>query len=95
MLKSTGMVRKTDELGRVVIPIEIRRTMNIETKDSLEIYTSGEYIVLKKYAPACIFCGEAGEIINYHGKNICGKCLAELANGNSNVFYIKKAVSFE
>ncbi|NLN88433.1 MAG: AbrB/MazE/SpoVT family DNA-binding domain-containing protein [Syntrophomonadaceae bacterium] len=93
MLKSTGMVRKTDELGRVVIPIEIRRTMNIETKDPLEIYTSGEYIVLQKYQPACIFCGEAGEIINYQGKNICKICLVELAS-DTNVVCINRTVSF-
>lgn len=93
MLKSTGVVRKTDELGRIVIPIEIRRNMDIENKDALEIYTSGEYIILQKYQPVCIFCGETGEIINYHGKNICKKCLVELAN-DSNVVCMSRAVSF-
>jgi len=93
MLKSTGVVRKTDELGRVVIPIELRRNMDIRYKDPLEIYTSGEYIILQKYQPACIFCGEAGEIINYQGKNICKKCLVELAS-DSNVVCIGRAVSF-
>ena len=77
-MKSTGIVRKVDELGRVVIPIELRRTLNIEEKDSLEIYVDGEHIILKKYEPACIFCGNAKDIINYKGKNICPVCMDEL-----------------
>ncbi len=77
-MKSTGIVRKVDELGRVVIPIELRRTLNIEEKDSLEIYVDGEHIILKKYEPACIFCGNAKDIINYKGKNICPICMGEL-----------------
>ncbi|MCG8482598.1 MAG: AbrB/MazE/SpoVT family DNA-binding domain-containing protein, partial [Clostridia bacterium] len=56
-MKATGIVRKVDELGRVVLPIELRRNLNIEIKDPLEIYVDGEMIILKKYAPACIFCG--------------------------------------
>ncbi|HBT48555.1 MAG TPA: AbrB family transcriptional regulator, partial [Caldanaerobacter subterraneus] len=62
MLKSTGIVRKVDELGRVVIPIELRRTLNIAERDALEIYVDGEQIVLKKYEPACIFCGNAENV---------------------------------
>jgi transcriptional pleiotropic regulator of transition state genes len=77
-MKSTGIVRKVDELGRVVIPIELRRTLNIEEKDSLEIYVDGEHIILKKYEPACIFCGNAKDIIVYKGKNICPACMEEL-----------------
>lgn len=77
-LKSTGIVRKVDELGRVVIPIELRRTLNIEEKDSLEIYVDGEHIILKKYEPACIFCGNAKDITVYKGKNICPNCMNEL-----------------
>ncbi|EHN17108.1 AbrB/MazE/SpoVT family DNA-binding domain-containing protein [Clostridium sporogenes] len=77
-MKSTGIIRKVDELGRIVIPKELRRTLNIEEGDGLEIYTEGEQIILKKYAPACIFCGEAKEVINYKGKNICKSCLKEL-----------------
>lgn len=76
-MKSTGIVRKVDELGRVVIPIELRRTLNIEEKDSLEIYVDGEHIILKKYEPACIFCGNAKDVIIYKGKNICPDCMAE------------------
>ncbi len=77
-MKSTGIVRKVDELGRIVIPKELRRTLNLEEGDGLEIYTEGEQIILKKYAPACIFCGEAKEVINFKGKNICRICLKEL-----------------
>ncbi len=78
MMKSTGVVRKVDELGRIVIPIELRRTMGIEEKDALEIYVDGEKIILKKYEPACIFCGNAEDVINWRGKNLCKSCLTEL-----------------
>ncbi len=78
-MKSTGIVRKVDELGRVVIPIELRRTLGIDEKDSLEIYVDGEKIILRKYEPACIFCGNAENVINYRGKNICEVCLKQLA----------------
>lgn len=78
MMKSTGVVRKVDELGRIVIPIELRRTMGIEEKDALEIYVDNEKIILKKYEPACIFCGNAEEVANYKGKNLCRACLTEL-----------------
>nr|WP_276576548.1 AbrB/MazE/SpoVT family DNA-binding domain-containing protein [Caldicoprobacter algeriensis] len=77
-VKSTGIVRKVDELGRVVIPIELRRTLGIDKKDALEIYVDDEHIILKKYEPACIFCDNAKDIQTYKGKNICKECLAEL-----------------
>lgn len=77
-MKSTGIVRKVDELGRVVIPIELRRTMNIHEKDALEIFVDGERIVLKKYEPACIFCGNADNMRNIMGKNICVDCLSTI-----------------
>ena len=67
-MKSTGIVRKVDELGRIVLPIELRRTLDIAEKDSLEIYVDESTIVLKKYEPACIFCDNAKNIINYKGK---------------------------
>ena len=77
-MKSTGIVRKVDELGRIVLPIELRRTLDIAEKDSLEIYMDGSAIVLKKYQPACIFCDDTKDIVLYHGKNVCSKCLKEL-----------------
>ena len=72
-MKSTGIVRKVDELGRVVLPIELRRTLDIAEKDALEIYVDSDRIVLRKYEPACIFCGSADGITNFRGKNDCKK----------------------
>lgn len=77
-MKSTGIVRKVDELGRVVLPIELRRTLEIAEKDALEIFVDGSNIILKKYEPACIFCGDARDVSNYKGKNICKVCMEEL-----------------
>ena len=77
-MKATGIVRPVDPLGRVVIPVELRRTLNIKTEDSLEVYVDGEYIMLKKYEPACVFCGDAKDVVNVKGKNVCRKCLDEM-----------------
>lgn len=77
-MKSTGIVRKVDELGRVVIPIELRRTLDIAEKDALEIYVDGDKIILRKYEPACIFCGEATDVENFRGKKICRGCMEAL-----------------
>lgn len=77
-MKSTGIVRQVDELGRIVIPVEIRRRYGISEKDPLEIFTDNESIILKKYEPFCIFCGESKDIINYKGKSICSQCASEL-----------------
>ncbi len=77
-MKSTGIVRRIDELGRVVLPIELRRTLDIDIKDSLEIYVDNDSIILKKYAPACVFCGNADDVINFKGKNVCKNCISEL-----------------
>ena len=78
-MKSTGIVRRLDELGRVVIPKELRKTLTIDVKDPLEIYVDGETIILKKYAPACIFCNEARDVVLYKGKNVCESCRKHLA----------------
>ena len=81
-MKATGIVRKIDDLGRIVLPIELRRTLGISERDSLEIYVDQNNILLKKYEPACIFCGSADNIIIYKDKNVCGHCLNEIkANG--------------
>ena len=74
-MKSTGIVRKVAELGRIVLPIALRRTLGIEEKDRIEIFVDGESIILRKYQPACIFCDNAKDIINYKGKNICPDCI--------------------
>ncbi|MGO5138326.1 AbrB/MazE/SpoVT family DNA-binding domain-containing protein [Clostridium butyricum] len=77
-MKSTGVVRKVDELGRIVLPIELRRNLDIAEKDALEIYVDGDQVILKKYQPACVFCGEARDISNYKGKNICSECMKDI-----------------
>lgn len=77
-MKSTGIVRKIDELGRIVLPMELRRNLNLNIKDSIEIYVEGEQIILKKYEPCCIFCGEATNITNFKGKNVCECCKKDL-----------------
>lgn len=78
MVKSTGIVRKVDELGRIVIPIELRRNLDIEEKDSLEIYVEDDHIILKKHSPACAFCANATGITVFKGRNICRNCLDDL-----------------
>ncbi len=79
-MKSTGIVRKVDELGRVVIPIELRRTLGIEVKDALEIYVDSERIILKKYEPACLFCGNADDVKHFGSRIVCRECIGKLAN---------------
>lgn len=77
-MKSTGILRKVDELGRIVLPIELRRTLDIAEKDALEIFVEGDNIILHKYHPACIFCDSTKNIISYKGKNICPECIKKL-----------------
>ena len=77
-MKSTGIVRKVDELGRVVLPISIRQTMEIGEKDSLEIFTDENRIILQKYQPSCIFCNNADNIVFFYEKRICEDCLKKL-----------------
>ena len=78
-MKSTGIVRKVDELGRVVIPIELRRNLDIQVKDPLEIFVDEDKIILKKFSPSCIFCGESKGVEDFKCKNICQGCLEELS----------------
>ena len=77
-MKATGIVRKVDELGRIVLPIELRRTLDIAERDPLEIYVEGSSIVLKKYRPTCVFCDSVKDISVYREKNVCARCLREL-----------------
>ena len=77
-MKATGIVRKIDELGRVVLPIELRRTMNLEVRDPVEIFLDGDSIVLRKYEAACLFCGGIHNLTTFRGKQICGACLRQL-----------------
>lgn len=73
-MKATGIVRRVDELGRVVIPIEIRNQFNILEKDPIEIYVDGSSIILKKFEQNCIFCGSTKNLLSYNDKLICNKC---------------------
>ncbi len=77
-MKSTGIIRKVDELGRVVIPIEIRNKFEIAEKDPIEIYVEGSSIVLKKFEQNCIFCGSTKDLVEYKDKLICSKCADNL-----------------
>lgn len=77
-MKSTGIVRKIDELGRIVLPAELRRTLDIGERDTLEIFVDGASVVLKKYRPTCVFCDSTRDISIFRGKNICPRCLREL-----------------
>lgn len=77
-MKATGILRPVDPLGRVVIPIELRRNLGIETDDSLEVFVDGQYIMLKKYEPSCVFCGSSKDIKQVKGKNVCKKCIADM-----------------
>ncbi|ETT79724.1 MULTISPECIES: AbrB/MazE/SpoVT family DNA-binding domain-containing protein [Paenibacillus] len=85
MMKATGIVRKVDELGRIVIPIELRRTMGIDIKDPLEIFVDGEKIILRKYEPTCIFSGSSENLINFKGKMVSKDVLDELISSFDNV----------
>ena len=77
-MKSTGIVRRVDELGRIVLPKELRGTLDIKERDAVEIFVEGDLVILKKYHPACIFCGEADEVTDFRGKKICNKCRREM-----------------
>lgn len=79
MMKSMGMIRNVDEVGRIVLPIELRRVFNIEEKDPIEIFTEDDKIILKKYEPTCIFCGGDKNITSLNNKNICHDCIQKLS----------------
>lgn len=82
-MKSTGIVRRVDELGRVVIPIELRNKFGITEKDPMEIYVDGSSIILKKYEPNCIFCGSSKKLIDYQGRLICEKCAEKIGKAKA------------
>ena len=82
-MKSTGIVRKVDELGRIVLPIEMRRTLDIAERDALEIYVEGSSVILKKYKTSCIFCDATKDITLFKGKSVCPRCMKELSRVNA------------
>ena len=77
-MKSIGIVRKVDELGRIVLPIELRRTLDIAERDELEIYLDDDKVVLRKYEPSCIFCGSPRSLVSYRGRNVCMECIKNM-----------------
>ncbi len=78
-MKSTGIIRKVDDLGRIVLPIELRRTLDIAERDEMEIFMENDRIILQKYEPACIFCTSSRGLVQYRGKNVCRECVKKLA----------------
>lgn len=79
-MKATGIIRKVDELGRIVLPIELRRSLDIDVKDPIEIYTDGDKIVLKKYSQTCSFCGKSKDVVSFRDRLVCRKCIEELSS---------------
>ncbi|NSW92088.1 MAG: AbrB/MazE/SpoVT family DNA-binding domain-containing protein [Firmicutes bacterium] len=79
-MKETGIIREVDELGRVVIPMELRKVLNINNKTPLEIFTEGSTIILRKYNPGCIFCENVNNVMRFKEKNICSECLEQIKN---------------
>lgn len=80
MIKSTGIIRKVDELGRIVIPMELRNKLGISEKDPLEIYVSGSSIILKKYNLNCVLCGNTKNLIKFEDNLICADCKEKIEN---------------
>ena len=77
-MKSTGIIRRIDALGRVVLPMELRRSLGWREQDRVEIFTEGEQVVLRRFEPNCSFCGRGEELTEFHGKPVCAKCIREL-----------------
>lgn len=77
-MRSTGIVRRVDELGRIVLPIELRRTLDIEVKDQIEFGLEDDRIVLRKYEESCLFCGATHDLVTYMGKSVCDECIRKM-----------------
>ena len=80
VMKSTGIIRKVDDLGRIVLPIELRRALDIAERDELEIYMESDRIILQKFEPACVFCGSSRALVSYRRKNVCQECIKKMAD---------------
>ena len=77
-MKATGIIRKVDELGRIVLPIELRRVLDIAERDELEIFMENDRIILQKYEPTCTFCASSQGLVSYRGKNLCQACIRNI-----------------
>ncbi len=78
-MKATGIVRKIDPLGRIVLPMELRKVMELDEGTPIEILVNGDMVILRKYQCGCIFCGEANGVVRFQGKHICKECRRTLA----------------
>lgn len=78
-MKSTGIVRRLDELGRVVLPAELRRTLEIKDRDEVEVYVENGRIILEKHHIGCLFCGASQELVSYQGKTVCRECISKMS----------------
>ena len=78
-MKSIGVIRKIDELGRIVLPVEFRRTLNIKKNDSVEIYAQGNSIYITKSNPTCVICGKTTKLVDIDGKPICRGCVKNIS----------------
>ena len=80
-MRATGIVRKVDHLGRVVVPKETRDYFGIQKGDPVEFFTDGEGIYIRKYSPGCVFCGDSRDLITFKETLVCGKCSKEMGRG--------------
>lgn len=78
--KATGIVRKVDELGRIVLPVELRRVLGWQDGSSIEIFTQDDNVLLRRYEPLCVFCGHGGPMVSHRGKRVCSSCQGELSD---------------
>ena len=78
-MKATGIVRKVDELGRIVLPSELRKTMHVAVGDSFELFTNENTVVLKKYEPGCVLTGTMEDLVEYNGRKVSREAIKELA----------------
>lgn len=77
-MKSTSITRQIDDLGRIVLPIELRRNLKIDKRDYLEIYVEGDQIILRKTNQSCVFCSSEDNILTFRDKYICAECISQL-----------------
>lgn len=82
-MQATGIVRHVDELGRIVLPIEVRRRLELNAKDGVEIFMESDRVILMKHSPCCVFCGDAGDIVPFKNKKVCRKCLEAIKEGKA------------
>ncbi len=77
-MRATGVVRRVDQLGRIVLPKKLRKEFEFNEKNDIELLIDGDTIVLRKFMPSCVFCNTRDDVNVYKGRNICEKCMDEL-----------------